>query len=140
MTGNPHPEELWTLTDVTLVVKKSDLDPGHVTEFLGLQPSAVKAPGFDRWAPPGGDTDGQWRLRCDEHTTRNFTEQVDIILQAAERRAKELASLRSEGCETLLAVEGFADNDSQISFSAQAMGRICRLGLSLKLTPNLNER
>ncbi|MFE3142251.1 DUF4279 domain-containing protein [Streptomyces scopuliridis] len=129
----------WVLTTVALIVKKSDLDPNSVTEKLGLQPSAVRMPGIDRWNPEG-DAAGQWRLQCDEHTTRAFPEQLDIILRAAEGCADTLAALRAEGCEVTIVVRGFADNDSQVSFSAGEMARVSRLNIPLKIIPNLNAR
>ncbi|MFK4224075.1 DUF4279 domain-containing protein [Streptomyces sp. NPDC019890] len=131
--------ESWVLTDVTLIIKKSDLDPDVITARLGLKPSAVRPPGPDRW-DPRGDTDGQWRLQCDERTTRVFSEQLDAILRAAEGCDRILASMKVEGFDISLAVGGYADNDSQLSFSASEMTRISRLGLPLVLTPNLNER
>ncbi|MFJ5221833.1 DUF4279 domain-containing protein [Streptomyces sp. NPDC088400] len=124
---------------MTLVVRKSDLDPDAITERLGLQPSAVRMPGIDRWNPQG-ETDGQWRFQCDERTTRNFSEQLDVVLRASETCAQVLAMLSAEGCNVSLSIGGFADNDSQISFSAHEMVRISRLGIPLILTPNLNER
>jgi Domain of unknown function (DUF4279) len=139
MKSELRPGESWTLTDVTLVVRKRDLDPDAVTERLGLRPSSVRIPGIDRWDPKG-ETDGQWRFQCDERTTRIFSEQLDVVLRASERCARVLATLSAEGCTILLAIGGFADNDSQISFSAHEMVRISRLGIPLILTPNLNER
>ncbi|MEV7870220.1 DUF4279 domain-containing protein [Streptomyces sp. NPDC088124] len=127
------------MTDVTLVVKKDDLDPDSVTARLGLQPSAVRLPGVDRW-DPGGDADGQWRLQCDERTTRIFSEQLDVILRAAEGCARVLEMLRAEGCETTIIVSGFAGNDSQIVFSGDEMARISRLQTAVKIIPNINER
>lgn len=131
--------ESWTLTDVTLVVRKSDLDPDAVTERLGLQPSSVRMPGIDRWDPKG-ETDGQWRYQCDERTTRVFSEQLDVVLRASERCARVLAALGAEGCNVALSIGGFADNDSQLSLSVHEMARISRLGIPLILIPNLNER
>ncbi|MFC9427807.1 DUF4279 domain-containing protein [Streptomyces sp. NPDC056987] len=124
---------------MTLVVKKDDLDPDSVTGRLGLRPSAVRLPGVDRWNP-AGDTDGQWRLQCDERTTRIFSEQLDVILRAAEGCARVLEILRAEGCETFIVISGFADDDSQIVFSGEDMARISRLQTSVKIIPNVNER
>ncbi|UUN27462.1 DUF4279 domain-containing protein [Streptomyces sp. FIT100] len=122
-----------------MIIKKSDLDPEAITQRLGIEPSATRAPGPDRWGPPG-DTDGQWRLQCDERTTRIFSEQLDVILKAAEGCAQILAMLRSEGFEVTLVVRGYADNDSQLSIPAAGMARISRLGVPLTLRPSLSER
>ncbi|MFE3739443.1 DUF4279 domain-containing protein [Streptomyces sp. NPDC059134] len=121
------------------MIKKYDLDPDSVTEHLGLTPSAVRLPGVDRWNPTG-DTDGQWRLQCDERTTRTFSEQLDIILRAAEGCVRVLEMLRAEGCETAIIISGFAGNDSQIIFSAEEMARMSRLQTPVKVIPNVNER
>ncbi|MFJ2214936.1 DUF4279 domain-containing protein [Streptomyces sp. NPDC101062] len=139
MSGVRQPGESWTLTDVTLVVKKDDLDPDSVTARLGLHPSAVRLPGVDRWNP-AGDTDGQWRLQCDERTTRVLSEQLDVVLRAAEGCSRVLEMLRSEGCETSIIISGFAGNDSQIIFSGEEMARISRLQTPVKIIPNVNER
>ncbi|MEW2081615.1 DUF4279 domain-containing protein [Streptomyces sp. NPDC005283] len=139
MSNDFRAGESWVLTDVALIIKKSDLDPDVITARLGLKPSAVRLPGPDRWNPRG-DTDGQWRLQCDERTTRIFSEQLDSILRAAEGCHRILASMRAEGFDVMLAIGGYADNDSQLSFSASEITRISRLGLPLTLIPNLNER
>ncbi|MER5806776.1 DUF4279 domain-containing protein [Streptomyces sp. NPDC002033] len=132
--GNP-----WVLTDVSLVVKRGDLDPDSVTARLGLQPTAVRMPGLDRWGPPG-EVDGQWRLQCDDRTTREFSEQLDNILISAERCAAQLKEMMAEGFEVYLAIYGFANHESRVFFSSLAISRIASLGVPLVLTPNLNER
>ncbi|NUK20290.1 DUF4279 domain-containing protein [Streptomyces lunaelactis] len=124
---------------MTLAIKKGDLDPGEITRRLNLQPSAVRLPGPDRW-DPRGDTDGQWRLQCDERTTKVFSEQLDVILSAIEGQAQILGALKVEGCNVELAVSGYGDNDSQLSFSNSEMARVSRLGIPLTLTPSLSER
>ncbi|MFD7086550.1 DUF4279 domain-containing protein [Streptomyces sp. NPDC059896] len=139
MSVDSHDATSWVLTAVALIVKKSDLDPNSITERLALQPSAVRMPGVDRWNPEGSAA-GQWRLQCDEHTTRVFSEQLDTILRAAEGCAGTLAMLRAEGCDVTITVRGFADNDSQVSFSADEMTRASRLKIPLKIIPSLNAR
>ncbi|MGY3680412.1 DUF4279 domain-containing protein [Streptomyces sp. TE33382] len=129
----------WVLTDVSLVVKKSDLDPDTVTARLGLEPTAVRPPGQDRWGPPG-EIDGQWRLQCDERTARKLSEQLDEILPLVERCAPQLREMMAEGFEICLAVHGFADNDSRAFFSSTVVSRIASLGVPLVLKPNLNAR
>ncbi|MEU9980528.1 DUF4279 domain-containing protein [Streptomyces sp. NPDC050856] len=129
----------WKLTDVALVIKKADLDPGEVTARLDLQPSAVKSPGIDRWNP-GGGAEGQWRYQCDERTATDFSAQLDIVLKAAEQRSHILASLQEEGFEVFLLVGGFAAHDARLPFSSAELQRIARLNMSLRLLPNLNER
>ncbi|MER5984737.1 DUF4279 domain-containing protein [Streptomyces sp. NPDC001787] len=121
------------------MVKKSDLDPDEVTARLGLEPTAVRAPGEDRWGPPG-EIDGQWRLQCDERTTRKLSEQLDEILLLAEHCAPQLREMMAEGCEVCLAVHGFADNDSRAFFSSPVVSRVASLGVPLLLKPNLNAR
>ncbi|MFF2526645.1 DUF4279 domain-containing protein [Streptomyces liangshanensis] len=129
----------WVLTDVSLVVKKHDLDPDVITERLGLHPSEAWAPGVDRWNP-GGDTDGVWLLQHDEHVARDFSVQLDATLRAAEGCAPVLDALKAEGYKVMLAVYGFTDHDGQLSFSADDMARIARLKIPLRLVPNLNAR
>ncbi|MFJ2557707.1 MULTISPECIES: DUF4279 domain-containing protein [unclassified Streptomyces] len=139
MSDIRQPGDSWILTAVTLVVKKDDLDPDSVTERLGLIPSDVRLPGVDRWNP-AGDTDGQWRLQCDERTSRILSEQLDVILRAAEGCTRVLEMLRAEGCETTIVISGFAGNGSQIIFSGDEMARIYRLQTPVKIIPNINER
>ncbi|MEU9303069.1 DUF4279 domain-containing protein [Streptomyces sp. NPDC048269] len=129
----------WVLTDVSLVVRKADLDPGEVTERLGLQPTAVRAPGADRWGPPG-ETDGQWRLTSDERTARILPDQLREILSAAEGCEQELHALQREGCTVSLAVYGFAGHGARIFLPADTVSRLARLGFPLTVTPNLNDR
>ncbi|MEU0272793.1 DUF4279 domain-containing protein [Streptomyces sp. NPDC006307] len=139
MGDDSKPAGHWRLTDVALVIRKADLDPDTITARLDLPPSAVKAPGIDRWNP-GGDTDGQWRYQCDERTTRRFSEQLDIVLKAAEQRGPILGSLQQEGFDLALLVRGFASHDAHVLFSPLEMQRIARLNMPLSLVPSLNER
>ncbi|MFE4367341.1 DUF4279 domain-containing protein [Streptomyces sp. NPDC056835] len=139
MSDNSHDAMPWVLTAVALTVKKNDLDPDSVTDRLGLRPSAVRMPGIDRWNPEG-DPAGQWRLQCDERTTRVFSEQLGTILRVAEECADTLAILRAEGCEVTITVRGFADNDSRILLSADELARASRLKIPLAFIPNLNSR
>ncbi|WP_328860944.1 DUF4279 domain-containing protein [Streptomyces sp. NBC_00306] len=139
MNQQARPGESWTLTDVTLLIQKPDLDPEDVTRRLDIQPSAVRNPGVDRWGPPG-ETSGQWRLQCDERTTRTFSEQLHFILAAAEGRTSVLQSLNAEGCEISIVIGGYAANDSQLSLTAAELIRLARLDIPLTLTPSLSER
>ncbi|MER6200938.1 DUF4279 domain-containing protein [Streptomyces sp. NPDC001586] len=129
----------WVLTDVALVVEKGDLDPDAVTARLGLQPTAVRFPGVDRWGPPG-DVAGRWRLTCDERTTRDLSGQLEHVLSAAEGCAVPLREMRAEGCDVRLAVYGFAGHGSHLLIPAPMISRVARLGLPLILTPNMNDR
>ncbi|WP_374325019.1 DUF4279 domain-containing protein [Streptomyces sp. AP-93] len=129
----------WVLTSVSLVVKKHDLDPDAVTARLGLQPTAVRLPGADRWGPPG-EVDGRWRLTCDERTTRDPAEQLEQIVSAAEGCVSQLRLMQAEGSEVHLEVYGFADHGSEFLVPAPLFSRIAQLGVPLSLTPNLNSR
>ncbi|NUK05622.1 DUF4279 domain-containing protein [Streptomyces lunaelactis] len=129
----------WVLTDVTLIIKGSELDPDEVTKELDIQPTAVRPPGPDRWGPPG-EVDGQWRLQCNEHSTRILSEQLDTILTAAESRSNKLKAFLLEGFKVTLTIGGYADSDSQIILSPAELSRVARLGIPLILAPSLSER
>ncbi|MFF5971868.1 DUF4279 domain-containing protein [Streptomyces sp. NPDC012769] len=129
----------WTLTSVALVVRGPALDPDALTARVALRPTATRPPGPSRWGPPD-DIDGEWRLQCDERTTRDFAAQLDTVLTAAEPYAEQWRALRAEGVSVALVVRGYVDNDSQLALTAEEVRRVARLGLPLTLTPSTSER
>ncbi|WP_374213935.1 DUF4279 domain-containing protein [Streptomyces sp. A3M-1-3] len=129
----------WKLTDVSLVVKGRDLDPDRISERLGLMPTSVRPPGPSRWEP-AGETDGRWRLQCDEHTSRSFADQLDNLLGVVEEKQDRLAALAGDGFEVFISVHGFATNDSNLLFTHGQLLRMSRLHIPLTLIPNLNDR
>ncbi|MDJ0341186.1 DUF4279 domain-containing protein [Streptomyces sp. H10-C2] len=139
MSLHDNEPQAWALTDVALVVKKSDLDPDSVTRILGLDPSGTCQPGVNRWNP-GGETDGEWRFQIDERTSRVFSEQLDIILTVAEGKREEISSLAVAGCDVHLAVYGYAGHGSTLALSDGELGRLSALNIPLEITPNINER
>lgn len=129
----------WVLTDVSLVVRGHDLDPDTVTGKLNLQPTGTRSPGPSRWGPPG-DIDGEWRLQCDERSTRRFSEQLETILTAVEPHSEDLMELLANGISVTLTIRGYVDNDSQIILTPEEMRRVARLGIPLILAPSTSER
>jgi hypothetical protein len=129
----------WALTDVSLVVRGPDLDPDEVTKKLNIQPTGTRLPGPSRWGPPG-DVDGEWRLQCDERSTRVFPEQLDTILTAVEPHADDVRELPANDLSVTLAIRGYVDNDSQIALTPEQMRRVARLGVPLTLAPSTSER
>jgi hypothetical protein len=139
MNANHQQGTSWVLTDVALVVRGPGLDPDDVTRRLNLRPTGVRRPGPDQRGALGGD-DGQWRLQCDERTTRVFSEQFDTILTAAEPHARDMHELMANGNSVTLTVSGYVDNDSQITLTPEQMRRVARLGIPLTLSPSNSER
>ncbi|MET9377077.1 DUF4279 domain-containing protein [Streptomyces sp. NPDC003035] len=129
----------WVLTDVSLVVRGPDLDPDEVSKKLNIEPTGTRPPGPSRWGPPG-DVDGEWRLQCDERSTRVFPEQLDTILTAVEPHAEDVRGLLANGISVTLTIRGYVDNDSQIALTPEQMRRVARLGVPLALAPSTSER
>ncbi|MGW4223696.1 DUF4279 domain-containing protein [Streptomyces bauhiniae] len=129
----------WALTDVSLVVKGSDLRPEEVTPFLEVQPTGVREPGPSQWDHPD-DVDGQWRLSCDERSTGDFHEQLDTVLSVAERKRIELRQLADRGYEVTITLFGFAGNDATLSLEPGEIKRIALLGFPLRVAASMNER
>lgn len=130
----PVPQE-WALTDVALVIKSRSLDSAMLTQRLGLTPTLVVEPGSDP-----RDPSGEWRIQCDERTTRDFSEQLDFVLSGAVPVKEEILSLASEGYEVYLRVYGFTHHEAIIAFSQCEWNRISQLGIPLELAPNTNAR
>ncbi|MEC4016980.1 DUF4279 domain-containing protein [Streptomyces sp. H27-D2] len=139
MSIDGHEPRTWVLTDVSLVIKSPDLAPDAVTRQLALTPTNTRQPGPDRW-DPDGDSDGQWRMQSDEHTSRVFSEQLAAILTAAESKRKEILSLEASGCEVFLAVHGYSSNDAILNFSSEEIKRISDLNIPLEIQPSLSDR
>ncbi|MFE1192597.1 DUF4279 domain-containing protein [Streptomyces olivaceoviridis] len=129
----------WVLTEVSLVIKGRDLHPEEITPFLGLEPTGVRNPGPSKWDRPG-EIDGQWRISCDERTSRDFHEQLDIILSIAERKRTELRQLTEQGYEVAVSLFGFSGNDSTLALESEEIKRIALLGFPLRVAASMNER
>lgn len=129
----------WVLTDVSLVVKGSDLRPDEVTRFLGVRPTGVREPGPSQWGRPG-EVDGQWSVSHDEHVSRDFHEQLDGILSVAEATRAELGQLAEQGYEVTVDLYGFAGNDCSLALRPEEITRIALLGFPLRVAANMNER
>lgn len=129
----------WVLTDVSLVVKGRDLRPEEVTPFLELEPTGFRDPGPGQWDDPS-DVDGQWRIGCDERTSRDFREQLDTVLSVAERKRVELRQLADRGYEVTISLFGFAGNDATLSLEPEEIKRIALLGFPLRVAASMNER
>ncbi|MFD9208708.1 DUF4279 domain-containing protein [Streptomyces sioyaensis] len=125
----------WVLTQVTVVISKSDLDPEEVTRRLSLTPTDVLQPGTDARYP-----DGEWRLKFGDRISRDFSQQLDAALLALDPQRSTLHDLVSEGCEVLLTAYGFADHNSTIELAARDVERISQLGIPFALIPNINSR
>jgi hypothetical protein len=113
----------WVLTSVSLIIRGPNLDPD------------ARPPGR-----PPRELDGQWRLQCDEHSTRIFSEQLDAVLTAAEPHSRYLNELLGSGLHVALTVRGYVDNDSQISLTSEEMRRVARFGIPLILKPSTSDR
>ncbi|MFI1835121.1 DUF4279 domain-containing protein [Streptomyces olivaceoviridis] len=129
----------WVLTEVSLVIKGRDLHPEEITPFLGLEPTGVRNPGPSKWDRPG-EIDGQWRISCDERTSRDFHEQLDSILSIAERKRTELRQLAEQGYEVAVSLFGFSGNDSTLALESEEIKRIALLGFPLRVAASMNER
>ncbi|MFE1444719.1 DUF4279 domain-containing protein [Streptomyces olivaceoviridis] len=129
----------WVLTEVSLVIKGRDLHPEEITPFLGLEPTGVRNPGPSKWDRPG-EIDGQWRISCDERTSRDFHEQLDSILSIAERKRTELRQLAERGYEVTVSLFGFSGNDSTLALESEEIKRIALLGFPLRVAASMNER
>ncbi|MFF8601536.1 DUF4279 domain-containing protein [Streptomyces sp. NPDC015232] len=129
----------WALTSVALVARGPELDPEALSARIALRPTATRPPGPSRWGRPD-DVDGEWRLQCDERTTREFPAQLDTVLAAAEPYAEEWRALRAGGVDVRLVVRGYVDNDAQLVLTAGQTRRLAALGLPLTLTPSTSER
>ena len=132
-------ERHWVLTEVSLVVKGRDLRPEEITPFLDIEPTGVRNPGPGKWDRPG-EVDGQWRISCDERTSRDFHEQLDNILSTVERKQVELAHLAEQGYEVTVSLFGFSGNDSALSLRSEEIKRIALLGFPLRVAASMNER
>ncbi|WP_432001463.1 DUF4279 domain-containing protein [Streptomyces sioyaensis] len=139
MSAEPNTSHPWVLTDVSLIIKKVDLDPEAVSQRLGITATGVYRP---EQGPQGRNRgrEGIWRLQCDERTTRDFSEQLNTVLSATEEKRVEIRKLIMEGHEIHLSVYGFAGTGSVLPFSARDLDRISRLNLPLELSPNTNAR
>ncbi|MEU4033823.1 DUF4279 domain-containing protein [Streptomyces collinus] len=129
----------WVLTEVSLVVKGRDLQPEEITPFLDLEPTGVRNPGPSEWDRPG-EIDGQWRISCNERTSRDFHEQLDSILSIAERKRVELGQLAEQGHEVTVSLFGFAGKDCALTLRPGELRRIALLGFPLRVAANMNER
>ncbi|MER7149663.1 DUF4279 domain-containing protein [Streptomyces lydicus] len=125
----------WVLTDVALIIKSPGLDSTMLTRCLGITPTLVVEPGTDPRDPAG-----EWRFQCDERTTRDFRQQLDIVLSSVEPKQGELQRLSSGGYDVHLRVYGFTHDEAFIGFSHEEWERISGLGVSLELAPNTNAR
>ncbi|WP_189943934.1 DUF4279 domain-containing protein [Streptomyces aurantiogriseus] len=132
-------ERHWVLTDVSLVIKGRDLHPEEITPFLDIGPTGVRNPGPSKWGRPG-EIDGQWRISCDERTSRNFHEQLDSILSTAERKRTELRQLAEQGYEVTVSLLGFSGNESTLALQPEEIKRIAILGFPLTVAASMNER
>ncbi|MFI6039420.1 DUF4279 domain-containing protein [Streptomyces sp. NPDC051315] len=132
-------ERHWVLTDVSLVIKGRDLRPEEITPFLGIEPTGVRDPGPSKWDRPG-EIDGQWRISCDEHTSRDFHEQLDNILSVVERKRTELRQLAGRGYAVTVSLFGFSGNESTLALRSEEIKRIALLGFPLRVAANMNER
>lgn len=133
-------ERPWVLTDVSLIIEGRDLHPEEITPIMGIEPTASRNPGPpSRWERVD-EFNGIWRVSCDEHTTRDFLQQLNFILETMEGRREELARLADRGHEVFISVYGFAGNDSSISLPPEEVKRIALLGFPLKVAANMNER
>ncbi|MBT2367124.1 DUF4279 domain-containing protein [Streptomyces sp. ISL-10] len=124
---------------MSLVVKGHDLDPDTVTSKLDLQPTGTRSPGHSRWGSPA-DINGEWRLRCDERSTRRFSEQLETILTAVEPHSKDLIELLANDISVTLTIRGYVDNDSQIILTPEEIRRVARLGIPVVFAPSTSER
>ncbi|MEU4110408.1 DUF4279 domain-containing protein [Streptomyces sp. NPDC027717] len=129
----------WALTDVSLVIKGRDLRPEEVTPFLELEPTGFRDPGPGEWDDPS-DVDGQWRIGCDERTSRDFHAQLDTVLSVAEGKRVELRQLADRGYAVTINLFGFAGNDATLSLGPEEIKRIALLGFPLRVAPSMNER
>ncbi|MFI2187595.1 DUF4279 domain-containing protein [Streptomyces sioyaensis] len=139
MSTEPKTSHPWVLTDVSLIIKKVDLDPEAVSQRLGITPTGVYRPDQGSQERNRG-REGIWRLQCDERTTRDFSEQLNTVLSATEEKRAEIRDLIAEGHEIHLSVYGFAGTGSVLPFSVRDLERISRLNLPLELAPNTNAR
>ncbi|MGW7430153.1 DUF4279 domain-containing protein [Streptomyces sp. NPDC054861] len=139
MTADQQQGAIWALPDVSLVVRGPELDPEEVSRKLALQPTGTREPGPSRWGPPG-DVDGEWRLQCDERSTRVFSEQLDTVLTAVEPHAGAVGELMADGLCVTLTVRGYVGNDAQIALTPEQMRRVALLGVPLTLAPSTSER
>ncbi|WP_317445939.1 DUF4279 domain-containing protein [Streptomyces collinus] len=129
----------WVLTEVSLVIKGRDLHPEEITPFLDVEPTGVRNPGPSKWDRPG-EIDGQWRISCNERTSRDFHEQLDSILSIAERKRVELRQLAEQGYEVTVSLFGFSGNDSTLALQPEEIKRIARLGFPLRVAASMSER
>ncbi|PRH77508.1 hypothetical protein C6N75_19915 [Streptomyces solincola] len=130
----------WAVPATDFIIQGSELNPDHVTAFLGIEPTKANPPGDDPWGPPGRQ-DGRWVLGCDEWSTRDLSEQLDTVLTPVEARSGLVHSLLAEpGVRAVIRISGYAENDAQIMLSAAEVLRLARLGVPLVLAPSLSER
>lgn len=128
----------WVLTDVSLIAEDDTLNPENVTEILAIQPTATRAPGADPWLP--GPLKGRWVWRVDEHSTRDFSAQLNEILGVLEDKRGELQTLIKEGIDVYLRVHGFAGNNSSITLSSEQLQQISLARIPVRFSPNTNAR
>ncbi|MEU1041424.1 DUF4279 domain-containing protein [Streptomyces sp. NPDC005551] len=129
----------WVLTDVSLVVKGSDLQPAEITSFLGIEPTGVRNPGPSKWGRPD-EVDGEWGINCNSNVSRDFHEQLDTILSTTESKRTELAQLVERGYEVIVDIYGFSGNDCALTLKPEEVKRISVLGFPLRVAANMNER
>ncbi|MFF4738695.1 DUF4279 domain-containing protein [Streptomyces sp. NPDC001262] len=139
MTDSAHVEGPWVQTSVSLVIEKSDLEPGAITEALGVEATTTRLPGPSRWRP-ADDTNGLWILECDQGIAKGMDDQLDHVLSRIETGSGALANLLHSGHQASVEIRGYAGDGAVLEISPALLARIMTLGISLKVIPNINER
>ncbi|MDK1473072.1 DUF4279 domain-containing protein [Streptomyces sp. 549] len=128
----------WVLTSVALVVEEDSLNPEYVTEILQVQPTSSGKPSISPWWPE--PLPGSWAWEVNEHTSRDFTTQLNQALEIIEQKRGELKLLTNEGIDVYLHIYGFAGNNSAVTISGDQMRKLSLAGIPVLFSPNTNER
>ncbi|MCC2278573.1 DUF4279 domain-containing protein [Streptomyces sp. ET3-23] len=139
MTDFAHVEGPWVRASVSLVIEKAELDPGAITEALGIEATTTRLPGPSRWRP-ADDTNGLWILECDQGMAKGVDEQLHHVLSRIEPDSEALTNLLRSGHQVSVEIRGYAGDGAVLEIAPALLARIMALGISLEVIPNINER
>ena len=128
---------------VSLRLRHPAIDPSKITQTLGIEPQHTWKAGEPRRDPAGGALAGAYRESywmgrlMDEPQLSSTRLSVETVLQqilAHLRRSQDfLEQLHSEGGVAELHVSLYAREDFRLELSAQSLGLLGRLGLTVAL-------
>ncbi|RKN39259.1 DUF4279 domain-containing protein [Streptomyces hoynatensis] len=123
-------ERQWAQLAVTLLVSGADLDPGSVTERLGVPPDFSRAPGA---VPAFRAGAGCWGLVADAPGT-SLPSLLDALLARVRPLSAQLRALRAEGHRVSIDVSGLVESGAELTLPPDVLSRVNELGLALSFS------